>query len=1170
MTFEAILRLYSGSDKTLQITEKLQSQGNSHVHLKGISGSAGAFIAAAVASSARFEKGRDRDFLIVLPDQEEAAYFLNDLENLTGQKNILFFPSPSQKPYFIEKTDNANVLLRSEVLNTIAQANNRNEVLSTKSEVSGTKNEVQSTKDNEQRTTNNEQRIIIVSYPEALAEKVVTKVQLSKNTLQLMQGEKISIDFIHEVLYEYGFERTDYVHEPGQFSTRGGIIDVFSFSNENPYRIELSGDDVDSIRSFDAASQLSIEKLQQISIIPNLQTKLLQENRESFFDYVSKNTIIWIKDARMTKDKIQKEFDLAKKTFDKLSSIVNHLPPEELFIDGELFEKQASSFSTVEFGNKFYFNSDLTVQYNFSLQPSFNKNFDLLAKNLEENANKGFQNILFSDTEKQTERLKAIFEDLETSPQPSPDGEEMKAFSPILLSIHEGFIDKDLKIACYTDHQIFDRYHRFRLKNSFHRQKEALTLRELKGLKPGDFVTHIDHGIGRYGGLEKIEVNGRIQEAIRLVYKDQDILYISIHSLHRIAKYSGKEGAVPRIDKLGSNAWNNLKQKTKKKVKEIAFDLIKLYAERKAKKGFAFSPDTYMQTELEASFIYEDTPDQLKSTQDVKRDMEAENPMDRLICGDVGFGKTEIAIRAAFKAVADSKQVAVLVPTTILALQHYRTFSERLKDLPCKVDYINRFKSIKEQKETLKNLEEGKIDIIIGTHRIVGKDIQFKDLGLLIVDEEQKFGVGVKEKLKTIRVNVDTLTLTATPIPRTLQFSMMGARDLSIINTPPPNRYPVQTEVHDFDEEIIRDAITHEISRGGQVFFVHNRIQSMENIIALIGRLCPNVKVLAAHGQMEGDKVEKAMMEFINGDYDVLVSTSIVESGLDITNANTMIINNAQLFGLSDLHQLRGRVGRSNKKAFSYLLTPPHTTLTDEARKRLKAIEEFSDLGSGFHIAMRDLDIRGAGDLLGAEQSGFITEIGFEMYQKILDEAMDELQIEHNELQMRQSPDRQFIKDCVIDTDLEILIPDDYVTNITERLSLYKELDESRREEDLVVFEMKLKDRFGPIPAETLELINTIKLRWLAIEAGFEKIALKNNKLAGYFISKKDSPYFNSELFTGILQFVQHNSGLCNMKETNNKLLLVFENIKGIDAAIAVLNKVLHKEKALLSKFTNN
>ena len=1128
VTKEDLLRTFGESENNLLLTQELKGKGT-RIHLRNTVGSSVSFIAAAAYQHVY------KTNLLILNDKEEAAYLLNDLENLLGEESVLFFPASYRMPYEHEEIDNSNILLRAEVLNKL-------------------------------NTTS--RHTCIVTYPEALTEKVVTKTHLTKNTLQLKKGEKISIDFITEVLNEYGFDRVDYVVEPGQFSIRGGIVDIFSFSNDNPYRIEFLGNEVDSIRSFDPISQLSVQTLVHCSIIPNVQTRLLQESRQSFLEFVqSENTVLWFQNFQLSIEKIDKAYNQAEVAYGMLDGVIAQLPPSELYIDKDNFSRQSLAFTTVEFGNQHALKADITVTYNLSPQPSFNKNFNLLNDNLKANAGRGLSNVIFSDTSKQIERLYKIFEDIHFKKDANTAKTAVsEMFTPILLSIHEGFVEHDLKLVCYTDHQIFDRYHRFRLKNSFNKKNEALTLKELKGLNPGDYVTHIDYGVGRYGGLETILVNGKTQETIRLVYKDYDVVNISIHSLHRIAKYSGKEGTEPKINKLGTNNWAVLKQKTKKKVKEIAFDLIQLYAKRKALKGFRFSKDGYMQTELEASFIYEDTPDQVKATADVKKDMEAEAPMDRLICGDVGFGKTEVAIRAAFKAAVDGKQVAVLVPTTILALQHHKTFTERLKDFPVKVDYINRFKSAKQQKETFGRLEKGQVDILIGTHGIVGKGVKFKDLGLMIIDEEQKFGVAVKDKLKTMKANVDTLTLTATPIPRTLQFSMMGSRDLSVINTAPPNRYPVQTELHTFNEEIVRDAVMFEVSRGGQVFFVHNRVNDIMEIAGMIKRLCPDVKVAIGHGQMEGDKLEQIMLDFVEGEYDVLVATTIIEAGLDISNANTIIINHAHMFGLSDLHQMRGRVGRSNKKAFCYLLTTPVSLLTNEARKRLKTIEEFSELGSGFNIAMRDLDIRGAGNLLGGEQSGFINEIGFEMYQKILDEAIRELRMENEELQSTDvggthkflgTKHSSFISDCTIDTDMEILIPDNYVNNITERLTLYRELDDSKNEEELKSFEAHLIDRFGPVPEQAMELIHTIRLRWLAMEIGFEKLFLKNNRMTGYFIPKQDSPYYQSEAFTKVLKYMQQNSRLCKMKENNGKLTLSFDNIRTVDAAIEALKPIV-------------
>ena len=1123
MTLQNILETYFNDNRSLEIAQAIKSN-TGHLHIKGLSGSAASFVLSSVY------KQSEKKHLVILNDKEQAAYFLNDLENLVGENQVLFFPSSYRKAYQIEDTDNANILLRAEVLSKINQ---------------------------------NKQAKIIVSYPEAISEKVVTQQHLQKNTLQLHAGETVSIDFIAEVFIEYGFERVDFVIEPGQFSIRGGIVDVFSFANDHPYRIEFFGDDVDSIRSFDAVSQLSIKNYNQVVIIPNVQGKILQESRTGFIDFISgQNTeapVIWIKDLQFTLDKIKKEFENAEQAYKKLENTIKRLSPEELYTSEEAFKRHFSGGCTIEFGTQQLLKAEKIIHYNTSPQPSFNKNFELLAANLKQNSDQKIHNVIFADTEKQATRLGSIFQDI---------GKNID-FASVFLSLNEGFVDKDLSIACYTDHQIFDRYHRFKLKSSNFQKNEAITLKEIYGLNPGDYVTHIDHGVGKFAGLEKIEVNGKLQESIRLVYKDNDILYVSIHSLHRIAKFTGKEGHQPKLNKLGSNAWANLKQKTKKKVKEIAFDLIKLYAKRKTEKGFAFSPDTYLQHELEASFIYEDTPDQEKATIDVKRDMESLIPMDRLICGDVGFGKTEIAVRAAFKAVADSKQVAVLVPTTILALQHYKTFKERFKNLPCNVDYINRFKTAKEQKETIKKLEEGTVDVLIGTHRLIGKDIKFKNLGLMIIDEEQKFGVAAKDKLKLLRESVDALTLTATPIPRTLQFSLMGARDLSVINTPPPNRHPVQTELHTFNEEIIRDAISYEISRGGQVFFVHNRVQNIQEVAGMIQRLCPDVKVAVGHGQMDGDKLEAVMLDFINGDFDVLVATTIIESGLDISNANTIIINQANMFGLSDLHQMRGRVGRSNKKAFCYLLCPPLSTLTEDARKRLTAIEQFSDLGSGFNIAMRDLDIRGAGDMLGGEQTGFINEIGFDTYQKILAEAVDELKEEEfkelfentrNDNFKEASKANTFVKDCVIDTDMEILIPDFYISNITERLNLYKDLDNIEQEEDLVDFTKNLKDRFGEIPHETKELINTIRLRNTAKKIGLEKLVLKNNKMVGYFISNQASPFYQSENFMLILKEIQQQAQLFKLKQTNDKLMVLAEKITSVNDALTCLETLVKKQ----------
>jgi transcription-repair coupling factor (superfamily II helicase) len=958
-------------------------------------------------------------------------------------------------------------------------------------------------------------------------------------------------------LSDYGFERTDFVYEPGQFAIRGGILDIYSFGNDKPYRIELFGNEVDSIRIIDPETQLSERKLLQVSIIPNVDTQFDDEERISLLDFLPENTIVWMQDVDWCMEKISEasaelnsflqQGNKDEKTPDANEDrMVRKNITEEDFITAKDFQEKIVSRHVVEFGYRSSLSS-FEIEFNTREQPAFNRRFDLLIQDLKDWEKKNFQLYLFAGNPAQLERLYSIFNDLK---------EEIH-FTPIATSIHEGFIDEDLKIVCYTDHQIFQRYHKYNVRQAYNKNK-ALTLKTLRELQPGDFVTHIDHGVGIFSGLQKLEANGKLQEVVRIIYKDSDILYVNINSLHKIAKYTGKEGTVPKINKLGSDAWNRLKEKAKSKVKEIAFDLIKLYAKRKAQQGFAHSPDNYLQTELEASFIYEDTPDQSKASADVKKDMESPSPMDRLVCGDVGFGKTEVAIRAAFKTCVDGKQAAILVPTTILAFQHYKTFSERLKDFPVTVDYINRFKSAKEKKETLKKLEEGKIEIIIGTHALLGKDVKFKDLGLLIIDEEQKFGVGHKEKIKTLKTTVDCLTLTATPIPRTLQFSLMGARDLSIINTPPPNRQPIQTEVLVYNEDMIRDAIYFETERGGQVFFIFNRIQGLAEMASILQGLCPDLSIGYAHGQMEGHILEERILDFIDKKYDVLVCTNIVESGVDIPNVNTIIVNNAHQFGLSDLHQLRGRVGRSNKKAFCYLLAPPMSTLPADSRKRLQTLEQHSELGSGFQIAMRDLDIRGAGNLLGGEQSGFMAEIGFEMYQKILDEAIKELKrTEFKELFKEEiAKQDDYVHDCTIDTDLEILIPDEYVESITERLSLYTRMDNCETEEELNKMKEELADRFGPVPQQVEDLFITVRCRKLAVDLGFEKMSLKNDSLRCYFINKNDSPYFESATFRNILSFIQTATNKAKLKQTGKLFLLTVEPVENMESMFRFLNQL--------------
>ncbi|MFB2118272.1 transcription-repair coupling factor [Parapedobacter sp. 2B3] len=1109
MGISDILAKFRQGDQVTALAAALQGK-HPNIHLKGLIGSADAMAAVACYQL------QERPLVFVLPTHEEAAYFLSDLEGLLD-KQVLFFPASYRKAFDFTQTDSAHVLQRAETLSTLNRAS--------------------------------ELPRMVVTYPEALAEKVINRADLEKNTLEITQRANLDIDFINEFLQEYEFERVDFVYEPGQYAIRGGIVDIFSFSNDLPYRIEFFGNDIESIRTFDIESQLSVSNIHTVTIVPNVQAKFLTEGNIALLEYIPADAVIWFEDVQFT-------LDIIARGYKRAGELWRALPPEDKqqnpewvdpkynFIDEKNLSAILHDFAVVEFGKQFLYKADHTIVFNQRPQPSFNKDFSLLIHNFKENEQAHMENCIFSDSPRQIERLITILDDMDKS----------VSFTPIHTALREGFAEVSLGVACYTDHQVFDRYYKYKRKKGYERS-QAITLKELRELKPGDYITHIDHGIGKYAGLEKVEVNGKVQESIRLIYADNDLLYVNINSLNRISKYTGKDGVAPKMNKLGTDAWDKLKKTTKKKVKDIARDLIKLYAKRKAQTGNAFSPDTYLQTELEASFIYEDTPDQEKATQDVKQDMESPHPMDRLVCGDVGFGKTEVAIRAAFKAVADSKQVAVLVPTTILAMQHHRTFTERLRGFPCNIDYINRFKTNKQIKESLARLAEGKLDIIIGTHRLVSKDVKFKDLGLMIVDEEQKFGVGVKEKLKQLRANVDVLTLTATPIPRTLHFSLMGARDLSIINTPPPNRQPVQTELHVFNETLIQEAVTYEVDRGGQVFFIHNRVADLPQLGNLIMKLVPHARVGVAHGQLEGDALEDVMLKFVNHEYDVLVATTIIEAGLDIPNANTIIINHAHMFGLSDLHQMRGRVGRSNKKAFCYLLSPPLSTLTAEAYKRLNAIEEFSELGSGFNVAMRDLDIRGSGNLLGAEQSGFIAEIGFEMYHKILDEAIQELKDDEFAALFTDVKPRDFVSFTQIDTDLEVLIPDEYVTNVAERYNLYNEIAKLENEEQLEGFRKLLRDRFGPVPPPVEELLNTLRLQWRGKEIGFEKVSFKKNVLRGYFAS--NPAYFESDQFGKVLQFVQQNPTICNLKEVKGSLRIAFERVPDIGQAIAILSDMV-------------
>ncbi|MEI6139533.1 MAG: transcription-repair coupling factor [Mariniphaga sp.] len=1110
MELKELLKYYKSHPSVIKLCEKFTEKTPSKISLKGLSGSSSAVVLTSSYDICPL------GMIIILNDREEASYFFDDLNALGLDENVLFFPSSYRRNIVDERIDNENIIFRTEVLNKLAL---------------------------------NETGYIVVTYPEAIMEKVISGKGLEKHTLHIRKGEKLSISFINEVLYEYGFERVEFVYEPGQYSVRGSITDIFSFSNEDPYRVDFFGDEVDSIRTFDIEDQISKEPLTRISIIPNIQEGLKEEKRVSIFEFFDPKIIIAAQSFSYVNNQI-KDFYL------KAAERLVNGQIDELIIDGKEFKTNISTFKCLELGKSTYFKEPEVIGFNISSQPVFHKNFDLLGQDLKTNRQKGYRNILLTSSPKQIERLHAIFDD---------KGDPQKIDS-LLFALNEGFIDHDLMICCYTDHQIFERYHRFKLRSK-KSSRQAITLKEISKLHPGDFVVHIDHGVGKFAGLIKTEVNGNIQEAIRLIYRDNDSLLVSIHSLHRIAKYKGKEGQEPSINKLGTAAWQNLKTKTKNKVKDIARELIALYAKRKLENGFAFSPDSYLQEELEASFIYEDTPDQLKATYSIKEDMEKAMPMDRLVCGDVGFGKTEVAIRAAFKAVADSKQVALLIPTTILALQHFKTFSERLKDFPCNVQYISRLRNSGIVKDVLKDLSEGKVDIIIGTHKLIGKDVKFKDLGLLIVDEEQHFGVSVKEKLKQMKVNVDTLTLTATPIPRTLQFSLMGARDLSIINTPPPNRYPINTEVHPFNEEIIRDAIDYEVARGGQVFFINNRVQNINEIETLVKRLCPGVRTVVGHGQMDGEKLEKVMFDFVNGDFDVLVATTIIESGLDIPNTNTIIINNAQNFGLSELHQLRGRVGRSNKKAFCYLLAPPLNAMSTEARRRLQAIEEFSEIGSGFNIAMQDLDIRGAGNLLGGEQSGFIADIGFEAYHRILNEAMMELKTgefqdlfeDGNDEASGTFLDVKYVNDCNIDTDLELHFPDEYISSISERMLLYRELDNMENETVLQQFEKGLIDRFGPIPGPAQELIDVVRLRWIAISLNMERIILKESHMICYMPSDQESKYYQTINFQRLMQWIVQNPSKCRVKEGKGKLSLNFTGVLSLNKAVDLLKLITGK-----------
>lgn len=1112
MDSQDLIKLYASDAFVQTVAAQLHSQPI--VQIDGLTAGADSVLLASMFFKA------PKPTLVILPDKEDAAYFMYDLNQLLPPDQVHFYPSSAKRPYEYQQVENANVVQRAEVLSQLTQKTWAG---------------------------------ILVTYPEALQERVISRQTLLANTLTLAVGSKGDLSFFSEWLISSGFEKTDFVYEPGQFSVRGGILDVFSYAQEFPYRFEFFGDDIETIRQFNPETQLSIQVISQASIVPDITQKLTREQRASFFSFLPENSQIWIQNFSSTLESVHSGFDRWKKQYDETiqsTDITIILPPEEIAETPDLFEEHVTQYQVIEFGHRFHFQKAHRISYSTKAQPSFNKKFDLVLQDLLKKQGEGFTTLICADNNKQHIRLQRIFQELDP----------LLRYQSLPISLRQGFIDPQTQLVVYTDHQIFDRFHRYKLKEHFTKSK-ALTLKEIQSMQPGDYVTHIDHGVGRFAGMETLDVNGKKQEAIRLIYRDNDILYVNIHSLHKIAKFTGKDGTPPTMSKLGTGDWENKKSRVKRQVKDIAKELIELYAKRRAAPGFAFQPDSYLQIELESSFFYEDTPDQAKATADVKADMEKGYPMDRLVCGDVGFGKTEVAIRAAFKAVADSKQVGVLVPTTILAMQHYKTFVERLSDFPVTVDYINRFKTTQEINKTLQAVKEGKVDILIGTHRILNKDVHFRDLGLLIIDEEQKFGVKSKDRIKEMKLNVDVLTLTATPIPRTLHFSLMGARDLSVIATPPPNRQPVTTEVKVFTEEVIRDAIRYELRRGGQVYFVHNRVNDIESIANIILRLVPDARIGVAHGQMEGPKLEKIMMRFMEGELDILISTNIIESGLDIPNANTIIINQAHMFGMSDLHQMRGRVGRSNKKAFCFLLTPPMSALTREARKRLQTLEEFSDLGDGFKVAMRDLDIRGAGNLLGAEQSGFVNDLGFEMYHKVLDEAVQELkETDFKDLFATELENTELVvKDCQIETDLQILIPDTYISHITERLALYNEIDRIENQEELDRFKSNMEDRFGKIPPEVIRLFKIVELRWKAELLGFEKVTLKNNNLKGYFVSQQQDRFFASEKFGQILDYVKANPKVCQLKQAKDKLIFVAEGITSITAADQLFQRILGK-----------
>ena len=1116
MTISELQNVYAAHPNTKGMISVLKDSSIKTIYLGGVHASCVSLFFSS------FIKENPSVYVFVLNDCEEAGYFYHDMVQANGDTDILFFPSSYRRAIKYGQKDAANEILRTEVLSRLEKRDN----------------------------------VAVVTYPEALAEKVVSKKLLTDKTISLKVGMNVETDAIAAQLVALGFSHVDYVYEPGQFATRGSILDVFSFASEYPYRIDFFGDEIDSIRTFEVDSQLSKEKKTAVSIVPELTG--VTGDSVTFLDFLPPQALLCVKDLLWVRERIQSihEEVLSSQAIAAAEEGNTELPDiQKTIIEGTDFTDKALDFRRVDFGAKPVGTPQSKLMFETSVQPIFHKNFDMVSSSLNDFIQRGYNIYICSDSSKQTDRLKDIFKER---------GDEI-VFEPVDRTLHEGFVDHTMRLCIFTDHQIFDRFHKYNLRSDKARSgKVALSLKELNQFEPGDYVVHIDHGIGRFAGLVRIPNGNTTQEVIKLIYQNDDVVFVSIHSLHKISKYKGKEGEPPRISKLGTGAWEKIKERTKTKIKDIARDLIKLYSQRKQEKGFKYSPDSFLQHELEASFLYEDTPDQSKATQEVKADMESDRPMDRLVCGDVGFGKTEVAVRAAFKAVADNKQVAVLVPTTVLAYQHFQTFRKRLDGMPCKVEYLSRARTAKDTSRILKELADGQINILIGTHKIIGKSVKFKDLGLLIIDEEQKFGVSVKEKLRQIKVNVDTLTMTATPIPRTLQFSLMGARDLSVIQTPPPNRYPIQTEVHTFNEEIITEAINFEMSRNGQVFFVNNRIQNLAELKALIERNIPDCRVCIGHGQMQPEELEKIIFDFVNYDYDVLLATTIIESGIDIPNANTIIINQAQNFGLSDLHQMRGRVGRGNKKAFCYLLAPPLSSLTPEARRRLQAIENFSDLGSGIHIAMQDLDIRGAGNMLGAEQSGFIADLGYETYQKILAEAVTELKNdEFSELyadEVKAGDEvlsgEGFVDECTVESDLELLFPNEYIPSSSERMLLYRELDKLELDKDVEDFKARLKDRFGTIPPEGEELIRIVPLRRIAKRLGIEKIFLKSGRMTLFFVSNPDSPYYQSEAFGKMIGYMSRYPRQCNLREQNGKRSMIIKDIKDVQSAVRELQEI--------------